>query len=61
KGFDKQGNYSLGLSEQALFPEVDLDRLEHNQGLSIVIVVENSDPDKSLELIKGIGMPLREK
>ena len=61
KGFDKQGNYSLGLSEQALYPEVDLDRLEHNQGLSIVIVVENSDPDKSLELINGFGMPLREK
>lgn len=61
KGFDKQGNYSLGLTEQALFPEVDLDRLEHNQGLSVVIVIENSNAEKSLELIKGIGMPLREK
>ena len=61
RGFDKQGNFSLGLSEQALFPEVDLDRLEHNQGLSVSIVIENSDPEKSLAVIKGIGMPLREK
>lgn len=61
KGFDKQGNYSLGLTEQALFPEVSLDRLEHNQGLSIVIVIENSSGEKSLELIEGIGMPLRER
>lgn len=61
RGFDKQGNFSLGLNEQALFPEVDLDRLEHNQGLSITIVIENSDPEKSLAVIQGIGMPLREK
>ncbi len=61
KGFDKQGNFSLGLTEQALFPEVDLERLEHNQGLSITIVLENSDPEKSLAVMKGIGMPLREK
>ena len=61
KGVDKQGNFSMGLTEQALFPEVDLDRLEHNQGLSITIVFENSDPAKTVAVLRGIGMPLREK
>jgi len=61
KGFDKQGNYSIGLTEQALFPEVVLEKIEHNQGLNITICVENSDPEKSLNLLKQIGMPFRER
>ena len=61
KGVDKQGNFSMGLTEQALFPEVDLDRLEHNQGLSITIVFANSDPEKTVAVLRGVGMPLREK
>jgi len=61
RGFDKQGNYSLGLNEQALFPEVDLERLEHNQGLNVSIVIDNSDPSKSLSLLKGMGFPFRER
>ena len=61
KGFDKAGNFSIGLSEQALFPEVTLDRLDHNQGLSITIVFERSNPELSKELLKGIKMPLRER
>lgn len=61
KGFDRQGNFNLGLSEQALFPEVSLERLEHNQGLNITIVFENSDQTKSFEILKGIGMPFRER
>ncbi|TVR12988.1 MAG: 50S ribosomal protein L5 [Planctomycetota bacterium] len=60
-GFDKQGCYSLGLREQALFPEVVLDRLEHNQGLHVNIVIRNTTPDLSFELLKGIGMPFRER
>ena len=61
KGFDKQGNFNMGLAEQALFPEVVLERLEHNQGLNITIVFENSDKEKSLAALKGIGMPFRER
>lgn len=60
-GFDKQGSYSLGLKEQALFPEVTLDRLDHNQGLHVNIVIRNTTPDLSFELLKGIGMPFRER
>jgi len=61
RGFDREGNYNMGLREQALFPEVMLERLEHNQGLNITICIENSDGSKSLELLKGIGMPFRER
>jgi large subunit ribosomal protein L5 len=61
KGFDEQGNFNMGLTEQALFPEVSLDRLEHNQGLNITVVFENSDKTKSFEILKGIGMPFRER
>lgn len=61
KGFDKQGNYSLGLTEQALFPEIDLERLDQNQGLSISVVIRNSDKEKSLALLKSIGFPFRER
>lgn len=61
RGFDRAGNYSMGLREQALFPEVVLERLEHNQGLHITICIANTDRDKSLALLKGIGMPFRER
>ncbi len=61
KGFDRQGNFNLGLTEQALFPEVNLEKIEHNQGLNITICIENSDPEKSLTLLRGIGFPFRER
>ena len=59
KGFDKQGNYSVGLREQALFPEVVLDKLEHNQGLQITIQFRNSSPERSLDVLKALNMPFR--
>ena len=61
KALIKPVTFSLGLSEQALFPEVQLDRLDHNQGLSITIVFERSNPELSKELLKGMKMPLRER
>lgn len=61
KTFDPAGNFSLGLTEQALFPEVQLEKLEYNQGLGLTVVFENSDPQKSLQILKGIGMPFRER
>ncbi len=61
KSFDKQGNYGLGITEQAIFPEVVLDRLEHNQGLDVTICIENSSKEISLSLLKGLGMPFRER
>ena len=61
KAFDREGNYNLGLREQALFQEIVLDKLEHNQGLNITICISNSDPKKSYDLLKLINMPFREQ
>jgi large subunit ribosomal protein L5 len=61
KGFDKAGNFNLGLREQALFHEVQLDKLEHNQGLQITICFANSTEKLSLEVLKALHMPFREK
>ncbi len=61
KGFDKAGNFNLGLREQALFHEVQLDKLEHNQGLQITICFKNSDEKLSLSVLKALHMPFREK
>lgn len=61
KAFDADGNFNLGLTEQALFPEVVLEKLEHNQGLQVTITIRNSEPGKSMALLKGLGMPFRER
>ena len=61
KGFDGRGNYNLGLREQALFHEIVLDKLEHNQGLNITICIRNSTDAISFDLLKLLNMPFREK
>ncbi len=61
KAFDGAGNYNLGLREQALFHEVVLDKLEHNQGLNITICIANSREELSLDLLKALNMPFRER
>lgn len=61
KAFDKQGNYNLGLREQALFLEITLDKLEHNQGLNITICFRNSTPDMSRDVLKQLNFPFREQ
>jgi len=60
KGFDGRGNYNMGLREQALFHEVQLDKLEHNQGLNITICIRNSTDAISFDLLKALSMPFRE-
>jgi large subunit ribosomal protein L5 len=60
KGFDGRGNYNLGLREQALFHEIQLDKLEHNQGLNITICITNSTDAISFDLLKSLHMPFRE-
>jgi large subunit ribosomal protein L5 len=61
KGFDAAGNFNLGLREQALFHEVQLEKLEHNQGLQITICFRNSNATMSLDLLKALQMPFRER
>lgn len=57
KGFDGAGNYSFGISEQSIFPEVDLDKIEISQGMNFNIVFENSDPKKSEKVLEELGFP----
>jgi len=60
-GFDGRGNYNMGLREQALFHEIVLEKLEHNQGLNITICFRNSTDDMSRDVLKALSFPFREK
>ena len=60
KSFDGHGNYSLGLSEQMVFPEVDPDKVNFTQGMDVTFVTSTSKDDEARELLKLFGMPFRE-
>lgn len=58
--FDMAGNYTLGLTEQNIFPEIDYDRISRTQGMDITFVIKNSSSkEQSKELLKAFGMPFR--
>ena len=57
KSFDGHGNYSLGIKEQIVFPEIDYDKIDQIRGMDIVIVTTASTNDEAKELLKGFGMP----
>jgi large subunit ribosomal protein L5 len=58
-GFDGHGNYTLGLSEQLVFPELNPDKYTRPQGMHISLVTSTSSDDEARELLKGFGMPFR--
>ena len=55
--FDGHGNYTLGLAEQVVFPEIDADRLQHTQGMDITIVTTTSNDDQARELLRPSACP----
>lgn len=57
KAFDGAGNYTLGLTEQIIFPEIDYSKVEKIHGLEIVIVTSTKNNAHAYELLKAIGMP----
>ena len=57
--FDGNGNYTLGLAEQVVFPEIDADRIQHTQGMDITIVTSTGSDDQARELLKELGTPFR--
>jgi large subunit ribosomal protein L5 len=57
--FDGNGNYSLGLSEQLVFPELNPDKYLRVQGMNITICSSSSSNDESRELLRSFGMPFR--
>lgn len=60
KAFDGRGNYSLGLAEQVVFPEINADKVKHIQGMNIAIVTTAETDDEARLLLKEFGMPFRE-
>jgi large subunit ribosomal protein L5 len=59
RAFDGRGNYTLGLREQIIFPEVDYDRVEKIRGLNVSIVTTARTDEEGLALLTGLGMPFR--
>src|SRR5580693_1433461 len=60
KSFDGNGNYSLGLTEQQVFPEIDPDKITFVQGMDVTFVTSTRVDDEARELLRGFGMPFRE-
>jgi large subunit ribosomal protein L5 len=60
KSFDGNGNYSLGLSEQMVFPEIDPDKVNFTQGMDVTFVTSTHSDDEARELLRAFGMPFRE-
>jgi large subunit ribosomal protein L5 len=56
---DGRGNYSMGLSEQVIFPEIDYDKIDKIKGLNIVIETSAPNNDEGRFLLKALGMPFR--
>jgi len=59
KAFDGHGNYSLGLSEQLVFPELNPDKYTRTQGMNVTLVTSTDSDDEARELLRGFGMPLQ--
>ncbi|MDE2507629.1 MAG: 50S ribosomal protein L5 [Planctomycetota bacterium] len=57
--FDGHGNYSLGLAEQVVFPEIDADKIQHAQGMDITIVTNSSSDEQARALLAAFGMPFK--
>jgi len=57
KGFDQGGNYSFGLQEQIIFPEIQVDQIHAPMGMDIVIVTSAPTRDEAYDLLKGFGFP----
>lgn len=60
KSFDGMGNYSIGMSEQTVFPEIDPVKVEMTQGMNITFVTTAQTDDQARELLRLFGMPFRE-
>lgn len=59
RGFDGRGNYTLGIREQIMFPEINYDKIEKIRGMNITIVTTARTDEEGLELLRLMGMPFR--
>jgi large subunit ribosomal protein L5 len=60
RSFDGRGNYSLGVNDQTIFPEIELDKIKRQQGMDITIVTSAKSNEEALDLLKFMGMPFAE-
>lgn len=61
KGFDGKGNYTMGMKEQIIFPEINFDKIDKVRGMGISFVTTAENNEEGRELLKLFGMPFREK
>ncbi|MDZ4840234.1 MAG: 50S ribosomal protein L5 [Bacteroidota bacterium] len=59
KGFDGKGNYTLGITEQIIFPEINIDKITRIQGMDITFVTTANNDKEAYELLKELGMPFK--
>ncbi len=59
KSFDGRGNYTIGITEQIIFPEIDIDKISRITGMDITFVTTATNDAEAFELLKGLGMPFR--
>jgi large subunit ribosomal protein L5 len=60
KAFDGRGNYTLGIREQLIFPEIDFNKVDKTRGMNISIVTTATNDDQARSLLKALGMPFRQ-
>lgn len=61
RSFDGAGNYSFGLTEQLVFPQIDYDDIDQTRGMDVTIVTSAKDDDQGRALLKALGFPLRDR
>jgi len=59
--FDGRGNYTFGIGDQTIFPEIELDKIKRQQGMDVTIVTSAPTDDQALDLLKHMGFPFAEK
>jgi len=60
RSFDGRGNYTLGIKEQIIFPEIDFDKIEKTRGMDITFVTTTNKDEQSKALLRALGMPFRD-
>ena len=61
RAFDGRGNYTLGIADQSIFPEIELDKIKRSLGFDVTFVTDASNDDHARELLRCLGMPFRAK
>jgi large subunit ribosomal protein L5 len=59
RGFDGRGNFSMGIKEQIIFPEIDYDKIEKIRGMNVTIVTSATTDEEARELLGNLGIPFR--